>query len=341
MKNILEKAKTKHILDKEEIVSLLSLNDASLLFNVADEVRKKYVGDEVHLRALIEFSNICKCNCFYCGLRSENKNIERFRLSKNEILFSVKKAYELGYRTVVLQSGEDAYYNIDYLTEIVTEIKKYDIALTLSIGECSTQEYKILKECGVDRFLLRIETTDRNLYEKMHPNMSFDNRLRCLKDLKNFGYQTGTGVLVGLPEQTLESLANDILFFKKLDADMIGIGPLIIHPQTPLKCYENGSFDLALKVMAITRLLLPDINIPATTAMETIKKDGQLIALQAGANVIMPSFSGCENSKKYEIYPNKSFVDANDLVSRENIEKKINSIGRKISKDYGHRVNKF
>lgn len=330
IKNI-QKAKQEHILTKEEIVQLLLCSDSSFLFQAADEVRKKYIGDEVYLRALVEFSNICHCNCFYCGLRSENKNISRYRLSNDEIIDVAKNAVNLGFKTIVLQSGEDSFYSVDSLSEIIREIKKYDIALTLGIGERTKDEYKALKNAGADRFLLRIETTDKNLYQALHPKMSFENRIKCLYDLKELGYETGTGCLVGLPNQTVESLADDILFFKELDADMIGIGPLIVHPDTPLKSLNNGSFELALKVMAITRLLLPDINIPATTAMETLNPNGQIIALQSGANVIMPNLTPEKNRNQYQIYPDKASSSV-DIV-----KEKIKSIGRVVSSDYGFR----
>lgn len=318
---------------KQEIIDILkddSRND--WLFALADKVRRENVGDKVHLRGLIEFSNICKCMCKYCGLRSPNKNIDRYRIEPDDIIFYAKKAVEMGYKTIVLQSGEDEFYSRDVMCEIIKGIKKFDCALTLSIGERSFEDYKAFKDYGADRYLIRIETTDKNLYEKMHPNMDFDNRVRCLKDLKKLGYEVGTGCLVGLPEQTIESLADDILFFKEIGADMIGIGPFIAHPQTPLKDCENGSFTLALKVMALTRILLKNVNIPATTAMETLNPNGRIIALQSGANVVMPNVTLSDFSSKYEIYPDKS-----SLSDRDEVEKIIKSIGRSISTDYGFR----
>ena len=338
MQQIIDKAKSTHNLSKEEIVELLK-NDSEGLFNAADEVRKEYVGDEVHLRALLEFSNICRCNCFYCGLRGENKSAERYRLSKEEIINLAAKAVSYGYRTIVMQSGEDLYFTADYLAEILKEIKKLEPtpAITLSIGEHSYEEYKILKEAGADRFLLRIETTDRDLYKKLHPNMDFDNRVRCLKDLKALGYEMGTGSLIGLPDQTLESIADDILFFKEIGADMIGVGPFIPHKETPLKDANGGTFELARKVMAIIRLLMPDINIPATTAMETLNPNGRLIALQSGANVVMPNATEGDYRRKYEIYPGKICVNDSPAQCRGCISNKIESIGRTISKEQGFR----
>ncbi|MCJ7690629.1 MAG: [FeFe] hydrogenase H-cluster radical SAM maturase HydE, partial [Clostridiaceae bacterium] len=232
---IINKAKTDHILSKNEIVSLLNSNDVDQdLFKAADDVRRKYLGDDVHLRGLIEFTNICKRNCLYCGLRHENKNIIRYRLTEEQILDFATKAKSFGYKTIVLQGGEDDYYTTDKVIRIIKEIKALDLALTLSIGEKTYEEYKAYREAGADRYLLRIETTDKTLYEKLDPGMSHDNRLNCLKDLKELGFEVGTGVMVGLPTQTIESYADDILFFKEINADMLGIGPFIPNEDTPL-----------------------------------------------------------------------------------------------------------
>lgn len=323
---------------KKELIDILkddSINEE--LFKKADKVRKDSVGDEVHLRGLIEFSNICKCFCKYCGLRCENKSLDRYRIKPDDIVKYAQKAVEMGYRTIVLQSGEDAYYTREVMCNIIAEIKKLDAALTLSIGERSYDDYKAFKDAGADRYLIRIETTDKNLYQQMHPNMDFDNRVACLKNLKKIGFETGSGCLVGLPNQTVESLANDILFFKELDADMIGIGPFLPHPQTPLKDIEHGNFTLALKVMALTRLMLPNINIPATTAMETLSPNGRIIALQSGANVVMPNVTTTEYRAKYEIYPNKICINEEPSQCRSCIEGKIKSIGRTIAADCGFR----
>lgn len=332
MNELIEKAKASHSLLRDEIKTVLednSINDE--LFKAADDVRKDFVGNEVHLRALIEFSNFCRCNCLYCGIRAENKLVERYRLTKDEIISLAKSAVEFGYKTVVLQSGEDMFYKADYLAEIISALKSNDIAVTLSLGERTFDEYKILKDAGADRFLLRIETTDKNLYEKMHPRASYENRKQCLYNLKKLGFETGSGCLIGLPGQTLQSLADDILFFKEIDADMIGVGPLIPHEHTPLRDVPNGSFVLALKVMAIIRLLLPDINIPATTAMETLKPNGRILALQSGANVVMPNVTFDECKSKYEIYPNKDKVNYAQLVD------KLSKIGRVVSTEKGFR----
>ena len=341
MINLIHKAKETAQLSNDEIVSLLKNDEINdLLFKTADEVRRKYVGDEIHLRALIEFSNICRCNCLYCGLRAENSNIQRYRMSKNEILATVQRAIALGFKTIVLQSGEDLYFSKEKFCEIIREIKKYDVALTLSIGERDYEDYKVFKDAGADRFLLRIETTDKNLYKKMHPDMDWNRRKQCLTDLKSLGYELGCGCLVGLPEQTLETLANDILFFKEICADMIGIGPLITHCQTPLRDVNNGDFTLTLKVMAITRILMRDVNIPATTAMETLHPEGRIIALQCGANVVMPNVADCEIKKKYEIYPNKAGIISSVDDQLVELKEKIYSIGRSVATGKGFRAER-
>ena len=321
---------------KEKIIAILKDNTQNeWLFSLADEIRKENVGDEVHLRGLIEFSNICKRTCKYCGLRCENKEIDRYRIQPDDIIKYSQKAVEMGYKTIVLQSGEDEYYSCDVMCEIIKGIKNLDVALTLSIGERSFDDYKAFKDAGADRYLLRIETTDKDLYKQMHPYMDFDNRIRCLKDLKTLGYEVGTGCLVGLPNQTVESLADDILFFNEIGADMVGIGPFIPHPNTPLKDFKTGDFTLALKVMALTRIIMKDINIPATTAMETLNPNGRIIALQSGANVVMPNVTTREYRAKYEIYPGKICVNEEPSQCRHCIEAKIKSIGRIISKTKG------
>lgn len=321
---------------KSEIIDILSDSSQNeWLFNLANKIRKDNVGDAVHLRGLIEFSNICKSQCKYCGLRSPNQLINRYRMSEEEIIACAKHAADMGYKTIVLQSGEDEYFNTERMIKIINEIKKFDVALTLSIGERSYEDYKAFRQAGADRYLIRIETTDRKLYSKMHPNMDFDNRIRCLKDLKTLGYEVGTGCLVGLPEQTISSLADDILFFKEINADMVGIGPFIPHPNTPLKDAKLGDFTLALKVMALTRIILPDINIPATTAMETLNPNGRLLALQSGANVVMPNVTETQYRADYEIYPNKICINDSPDKCRNCIGTKIQSIGRTIGTNYG------
>ncbi|WP_252216854.1 MULTISPECIES: [FeFe] hydrogenase H-cluster radical SAM maturase HydE [unclassified Clostridium] len=340
MKNLIEKASITHELNKDEILQLLSCDDINDdLFKAADKVRERSLGNIVHLRGLIEFTNICKRNCLYCGLRRDNKNIKRYRLSKEEIIDFAKKAVSYGYKTIVLQGGEDDFFTKEKMVEIIKEIKNLNVALTLSLGEKTYEEYKAFKEAGADRYLLRIETTDKKLYKEMDPMMSYDERLNCLKNLGHLGYEVGTGVLVGLPNQTLDSLADDILFFKKLNADMIGIGPFIPNEDTPLKYSKGGNLNLALKVMAITRLLLPDINIPATTAMESLHKNGRILALQSGANVVMPNVTEGEYRKLYALYPGKICTGDTPSHCRGCITGKIASINREVSDGYGFRGN--
>ncbi len=340
IKNILQKVNIGCTLDKTEIISLLS-NGGNELLAVANDVRKKYLGNEIYLRALVEFSNYCYRTCYYCGLRSGNKNIQRYRMTEDEIVLLSNKAYNLGFKTIVLQSGEDMHYSIDELCRIIERIKKNDVALTLSIGEKSFDEYKQLKSAGADRYLLRIETTNKDLYQKYHPNMSYENRLRCLEDLKSLGYEVGTGSLIGLEGQTIEMIADDILFFKRINADMIGLGVFIPHPQTPLGETEAGDFDLALRAVAVTRLLLPDINIPATTAMETVRKNGRVMALSSGANVVMLNIADEFYKKNYNIYPDKSGVNQSLEQMLLELETSIKPIGYKISDSKGFRLGNY
>ncbi len=339
---LIKQAEQHHLLSETQILQILEdRNCNASLFAAADRVRKKYVGDEVHLRALIEFTNICQNHCLYCGLRVENRSVTRYRMTPQQILQLTQKAAKQGYKTVVLQGGEDPYFTADVLVPLLRQIKAMDLAITLSIGERSYEDYRAFKEAGADRYLLRIETTERTLYEKYHPNMSFDNRLRCLRDLKRLGYETGTGILVGLPSQSLHSLARDILFFQKFGADMIGLGPFIPNPDTPLKNTPTPSLTSALKVMALTRLLLPDINIPATTAMEALQSNGRFKALQSGANVIMPNITEGEARKNYALYPGKAAAAQAPLGLRQELETALRAIGRRIGTGYGGHTHLF
>lgn len=334
---LIAKAAVSHNLARSELITLLSDNGCNeTLFAAADNTRRCYVGDGVHLRALIEFSNICRNNCFYCGLRRSNQNISRYRMDADEIITLAKyAAHNMGFKTIVLQSGEDMFFTVDKMCEIIHGIKQFDVALTLSIGEKTAAEYQAYKDAGADRFLLRIETTDRDLYHRLDPDMAWQNRRQCLTNIANAGLEIGSGVMVGLPEQTIESLADDILFFKEINADMIGIGPFIPHPDTPLKSAAGGSLEMSLKVMALTRLLLPDINIPATTAMETLAPNGQAKALQAGANVIMPNVTFTQYRQHYELYPGKSKTNCAFDENLQVLRNKISSIGRYIAVDKG------
>lgn len=338
---IINKAETTHSLTKTEITLLLGSHEwDQQLFMAADRVRNQYVGNQVHLRGLIEFSNICQMNCCYCGLRKDNGKVKRYWLTPDAIIKLASKASEYGYKTVVLQSGENDVYPLDDMMDIIRQIKELGLAITLSVGEKTRSEYEAYKIAGADRFLLRIETTDKKIYEKLHPGMSFENRVRCLQDLKELGYEVGTGCLVGLPEQTIESLADDILFFKDLGVDMVGLGPFIPNGDTPLAKEIGGTFIASLKVMAITRLLLPDINIPATTAMETLNKEGRMIALKSGANVVMPNVTEGEYRGLYQLYPGKICVNDTPAHCRGCITSKIIGIGREVSQEYGYRIKK-
>lgn len=331
MKDLILKAKNKHDLSFDEIVTLLKYENHNEIFFAANEVREKYVGNGVHIRALVEFSNVCKQNCKYCGIRAKNKCVERYRLNENDIIQTVSEAIKSGYKTIVLQSGEDDYFDEEKMVSLIKKIKNYDVALTLSIGEKTEKEYKAYKTAGADRYLLRIETTDEKLYEEVHPNMSFENRKKCLYSLKKNGFETGTGCLIGLPNQKIESLANDILFFKELEADMIGVGPFIATKNTPFETFQNGDIFLSFKVMAIVRLLMPDINIPATTAMETLLEDGRKIALQSGANVVMINITPQIYRLKYNIYDNKNLAGA----SFSEIKNLLQSINRTVALGFG------
>lgn len=337
----IHKAENTHSLTKIEIVQLLKSHEYDQqLFIAADGVRKKYVGEEVHLRGLIEFSNICHQHCYYCGLRTDNAKIKRYWLKPDTIIELADKAKGYGYKTVVLQSGENDVYTLEDMQYIIASIKALGLAITLSIGEKTREEYLAYKKAGADRYLLRIETTDKNLYERLHPGMNFENRIRCLKDLKDLNYEVGTGCLVGLPGQTFESLAEDILFFREMDIDMVGLGPFIPNNDTPLGEELGGDFLISLKVMAITRLLLPDVNIPATTAMETLNKNGRIIALQSGANVAMPNVTEGDYRQMYALYPGKICTLDTPKHCRGCITKKIKDIGREISEEYGYRIKK-
>ena len=338
MDRLIAKAEQTGKLSKTEIVQLLTSDKLDTeIFQAADRIRQQYMGNSVHLRGLIEFSNICRQNCLYCGLRRDNGVVERYRLEPQVIIDFASKAKSYGYKTVVLQSGEDSYYTVDKLIQIIRAIKKMDLAITLSIGEKTREEYAAYKQAGADRYLLRIETTDKTLYEQLDPGMSWDNRVRCLLDLKNLGYENGCGSLVGLPGQTLESIADDILFFKELNADMIGIGPFIPNGDTPLKDASGGALMLSIKVMALVRLLLRNVNIPATTAMETLHPQGRLLALQSGANVVMPNVTEGDYRRMYALYPGKICINDTPAHCRGCITGKIMGIGRLVATDYGFR----
>lgn len=321
---------------KEQIIQLLQdeEHEADLLHQ-ADKVRHKFVGDEVHLRGLIEFSNICRNNCLYCGLQRDNKKLARYHMSEEELLQTAKQAIDMGFKTLVLQSGEDMYYSQERMCRIIESIKKHNVALTLSIGERSYADYKAFREAGADRYLMRIETTDKDLYHLLDPDMSWQHRHECLLMIKELGYELGSGIMVGLPNQSIESIAEDLLYLKKIGVDMAGIGPFIPHPQTPLKDADGNNLHLSLRTMAVMRLLLEDINIPATTAMESLHPQGRIMALKGGANVVMPNVTEGEYRRLYVLYPGKACVDDTPLHCRTCIGAKIAAIGRQVGQGYG------
>ena len=301
-----------HNLTDEELISLINSDDSEvseLLRQRADETRQKYYGKKVFLRGLIEISSFCKNNCLYCGIRRDNKNAQRYRLSREEILSCCENGYELGFRTFVMQGGEDAFYDDRFMCDIISEIKnRYpECAVTLSLGERSAQSYKRMKEAGADRYLLRHEAADVELYKKLHPNnMSLENRKKCLFKLKKLGYQVGAGFMVGAPFQTVENLVSDLRFMQDLQPQMIGIGPFIPHHDTPFADEKQGSLELTLRLLGIIRLMFPKVLLPATTALGTISPTGREMGLKTGCNVIMPNLSPVKVRKKYDLYDNKS-----------------------------------
>lgn len=292
----------------KELISYYDNNDAAELFAAADKLRHKYYGGKVYFRGLIEFSSYCKNGCYYCGIRNENKNAVRYRLSPDEIIGCCAKGHELGFRTFVLQSGEDLYYSDDIMCSIISGIKEKfpDSAVTLSIGEKTRETYERYYKAGADRYLLRHETADEDHYVKLHPaSLSLDNRKRCLFNLKEIGYQVGAGFMVGSPYQTYENLADDILLLRKLNPHMVGIGPFIPHKDTIFAKNKQGGVKLTLVMLSVVRLTLPKALIPATTALGTADPLGREKGLRAGANVVMPNLSPVKHRRDYSLYDNK------------------------------------
>lgn len=286
---------------------------AGYLFENARQVRDSVYGRNVFIRGLIEISNRCKNDCFYCGIRRSNGSVSRYRLYETEILESARKGYALGFRTFVLQGGEDAYYTDEVLCGIIKKIKALcpGCAVTLSLGERSFESYKRLKDAGADRYLLRHETANAAHYGKLHPpQMRFENRLRCLKDLKSLGYQTGAGFMAGSPFQTIDDLAGEFAFLKELQPEMVGIGPFVPHRDTPFRSYSGGSAELTLFMLALIRLTLPHVLLPATTALATVDGNGHVNGMNAGANVIMPNLTPENEREKYTLYNNKAHTGA-------------------------------
>ncbi|MEG2440208.1 MAG: [FeFe] hydrogenase H-cluster radical SAM maturase HydE [Acetivibrio sp.] len=323
-------------LSKEEYVELLENRreeDVETLRQEAVRLQHKYYGNKVFVRGLIEFTNYCKNNCYYCGIRGENKKIERYRLSKEEIMECCKEGYALGFRTFVLQGGEDPYFTEDRILDLVQTIKaEYpECALTLSIGELGFASYQRFKEAGADRYLLRHETANATHYGQLHPkNMSLQNRKECLYHLKHLGFQIGAGFMVGSPGQTKEYLAEDLLFLKELQPQMVGIGPFIPHHDTPLKDCKSGSLSETLLLLSMVRIILPKALIPATTALGTIDADGREKGILAGANVIMPNLSPLRFRKKYALYDNKICTGEECGENKSLLEKRMEEIGYKV-----------
>ena len=326
---------TNDTLDKSAIIELLTTAPTDELYRRADDVRREAVGDAVHLRGLIEFSNICRNDCLYCGIRRGNRQVQRYRMTDEELVETAKRAATLGFQTIVLQSGEDMHFDQARMCRVIEQIKRLDVALTLSVGERDYGDFKAFREAGADRYLMRIETTDRDLYNRLNPGMSWERRHECLLMIRELGYELGSGIMVGLPGQTVESIADDLLYLKDIGIDMAGIGPFIPHPETPLAGEAGGTLEQALRTMAIMRILMPDINIPATTAMESLHPQGRIMALQAGANVVMPNVTEGEYRRLYELYPGKICVNDTPAHCRSCIGLKIRSIGRTIGQGRG------
>ncbi|TYO95361.1 [FeFe] hydrogenase H-cluster radical SAM maturase HydE [Desulfallas thermosapovorans] len=326
-------------LETGAIKALLMANpeQTKSLYSAADRTRQTGVGDEVHLRAIIEFSNYCRKNCLYCGLRRDNKSIARYRLSLDEILTTATEAVALGFRTVVLQSGEDLYYTPEDIARLVYSIKnKHDVAITLSLGEHRRENYRLWREAGADRYLLKHETANPELFRFLKPDTTFETRLRCLHWLKELDYQTGSGNMVGLPGQDLDTLARDVALLRDLDVEMAGVGPFLPHYATPLKDAAAGDPELTLKTLAVTRLCLPGAHLPATTALCTLATDGRKLALNAGANVIMPNLTPLDVRRQYQIYPQKSDMTEKPLETLTSIKKLLAGLARPLATSHGH-----
>ena len=287
---------------KNDIVTALNAADFSPYFKRAEEFCREAKGDEIHLRAIIEFSNFCYRNCAYCGLNCKNKNLPRYRMTPEEIIECGKEAHRAGYKTLVLQSGEDKTYTREVIGEIVKELASYGAIITLSCGE-RMEDYKYWKDCGAARYLLKHETADKALYEKLHPGFTLDARINALREIKKCGYETGSGFMIGLPGESAESIAENILLLDELDCDMAGIGPFIPHPDTEMRSRPAGSVELTQKAVALTRILRPHMNLPATTALGVRDAEAYKAALSRGANVIMKKATPEKYRAMYEIYP--------------------------------------
>ena len=328
MNSIFEKMTQNLDISQDDIVSLLKLEDFSKVFELADKINFDNFKNKVDIRAILEFSNNCKRKCAYCGLNSNNTKLTRYRMTEDEILQTTFEAYNAGYKTIVLQSGEDSYFTSKKIGNLVKKIKEnIDIAITVSCGEMSYEDYKYIKECGADRYLLKHETSDEKLYSSLHSCGTLRNRIKCLKNLKTLSYYTGGGFMIGLPGQTLHTIANDILTLKSIPCNMAGIGPFISSDDTPLKNMKNGDTLLVKKAVAITRILLPKSHLPATTALGVIDSKEKDNIFSCGANVIMRKVTPQKYEQFYSIYPNKIKVN-NIIKDRKNLEQQIINIGK-------------
>lgn len=334
---LIQKLNRDKTLEKEEWVFLIknrSPKAAEELFALARNIQKQQFGNRIYTRGLIEFTNYCKNNCFYCGIRRGNQGVDRYRLTMEEILECCKSGYELGFRTFVLQGGEDGYYSDERMAEMIRRIRiEYpDCAITLSFGERSYESYVKFYEAGADRYLLRHETADEIHYGKLHPaELSLENRKKCLYDLKEIGYQTGTGFMIGPPGQTAECLAEDMLFIRHLNPHMVGIGPFVPHHGTPFAKEAQGTVELTLYMIGLLRVMLPKALLPATTALGTIDPRGREKGILAGANVVMPNLSPAGVRKKYELYDNKICTGEEAAECRQCLARRIQSIGYELT----------
>ena len=339
MRDLIDRLERCGRLDKEEWTALIgAAKDAEYLFEKARAAARRHYGTDVYKRGLIEFTNFCKNNCLYCGIRRDGHDTTRYRLSEEEILDCCKRGYALGFRTFVLQGGEDPYYTDDRLVKLIAEMKAAypDCALTLSIGEKSKESYQKFFDAGADRYLLRHETANPDHYRKLHPKeMSFENRKKCLFWLKEIGYQTGCGFMVGSPGQTAECLAEDMLFITELQPDMVGIGPFLPHHKTPFAKEAKGSVALTLYMIGLLRLLKPNLLIPATTALGTADANGREKGVLAGANVVMPNLSPVRVRRKYELYDNKICTGDEAAECCAALERSMERIGFHLAKGRG------
>ena len=338
MKNLVDKLYIDRNLPNDELKKIIDIEDNSYLALMADKRRKEHYGDVVFARGLIEVSNFCKNNCYYCGIRGANKSLQRYRLSKAEILDCCKEGYELGLRTFVLQGGEDATLTDEWICDVVSAIKSVyeDCAVTLSLGEKEYDSYKALYDAGADRYLLRHESADEKHYSTLHPqSMSLENRKKCLWNLKEIGFQVGAGFMVGTPKQTLDNLVSDLRFLQELSPDMVGIGPFLPHSDTPFSMEDKGSMQRTLNLISIVRLMLPHALIPSTTSLATIDAKGREKGLMAGANVVMPNLSPLRVRKMYQLYDDKVCTGEESAQSIKLLKETVERIGYKIADDKG------